>query len=335
MHAENSSIIPDFDRIEPVYLFVGDSAYMVEEAWKKLAAAVFPGGARTAGERFQAKEICAGEVIGRLATLPMFGGKKLFMLEGVETWGKEDRTALEAFVPRIPPSACLVITSSGKKGMEGLAKAVKARGAVIQLRPPAEKDAPRWLVDRAREKGKVISFRAAFRLVEFTGPDLNSLATELEKLCILVGERENIESEDVEEAASFRRGASMFELLDQVKSRQAAKAVESLRSLVLAGEAPLKILSSLAWQIRMVWQVKDALRQGMTEAKLAERLKAHPFVVKKARDHAAGFSDSDLREFHDAIRLTDIALKSTGSSPEMLLEGLLLHLCREKENAPG
>ncbi len=328
-------MIPEFGRIEPVYLLAGDSAYLVDEFWKKLIAAVFPRGAGTSGERFQAKEISAGEVIGRLSTLPMFGGKKLFMLEGADTWGKDDRAALEAFVPRIPPTACLVLTASGKKGMEGLTKAVKAGGAVIQLRPPAEKDAPRWLMNKARENGKEISFQAAFRLVELAGPDITGLATELEKLCTLVGERGNIEIEDVDEAASSRRGASMFELLDQVKSKQAAKAVESLRSLVLAGEAPLKILSSLAWQIRMVWQVKDGLNRGMTEAQLASRLKAHPFVVKKARDYAAGFSDADLREIHDAIRLTDVALKSTGSRPEMLLEGLLLRLCLEKKMPPN
>jgi DNA polymerase III subunit delta len=331
MQAENSSNIPDFDRIEPVYLFVGDSAYMVEEAWRKLSAAALPKGSKTAGERVRAKETTAGQVIGRLSTLPMFGGKKLLMLEGVEAWGKEDRGALEAFVPRIAPSACLVLTASGKKGMEGLVKAVEARGRVVQLRPPAERDAPRWLIDKARENGKMLSFRAAFRLVELTGPDLNSLSTELEKLCLLVGERDNIEPEDVDEAASSRRGASMFELLDQVKARQAAKALKSLKTLVLSGEAPLKILSSLAWQIRTTWQVKDGLRQGMTEAQIAARLKAHPYVVKKARDHAARFSDSDLNDILDAIRLTDVALKSTGSPPELLMESLLLRLCLEKK----
>ena len=120
-------------------------------------------------------------------------------------------------------------------------------------------------------------------------------------------------------------------MLDHIKAQQAGKALRSLRSLILAGEIPLKILSTLAWQIRIVWQVKDGLRQGISESELAARLESHPFVVKKAREQAVRFSDADLYRVIEAIAKTDIAIKSTGTAPELLLEELVLDLCMDSK----
>jgi DNA polymerase-3 subunit delta len=314
--------------IAPVYLLVGEETFLMDEAWKKLFSKAFPSSGKFFnGERLQAKEIEAATVIERLATMPMFGGRRFIRVDGVENWNKEGREAMESFVPIIPPTACLVMTAASRKNIEGLAKAVETKGKIVQFKSAGGKDAPRWLMERAGQLGKTLSHRAAFFLVETAGANFQTLASELDKICTFVGERERIEAEDIFEAASSQRSFSTFELLDQIRARQAGKAVRSLKSLILAGELPLKILATLAWQIRLVWQVKDALRQGIPESELAKRVGAHPFVVKKAREQSARFSDADLFSTLEAICQTDVAIKSTGGAPEVLLEELVLDLC--------
>jgi DNA polymerase-3 subunit delta len=336
MQAEDFLEKLDSGEIAPVYLFVGEATFLMDEAWKKLLAKALPkGGKYFNGERLQAREIEAADVIERLATTPMFGGRRLIRVDGVETWGKDGRGAMEAFVPLIPPTACLVMTAAGRKNIEGLAKAVEARGKIVQFKSAGGKEAPRWLIERAGQLGKTLPHRAAFLLVEMAGTDFHTLASELDKICTFIGERERIEAEDILEAASSQRNFSTFELLDHLRARQAGKAVRSLRSLILAGELPLKILGTLAWQIRMIWQVKDGLRQGMSEAELAKRLGSHPFVVKKAREQSVRFSDTDLYRTLGAICQTDIAIKSTGTPPEVLLEELLLDLCLDSAKRPA
>jgi DNA polymerase-3 subunit delta len=200
---------------------------------------------------------------------------------------------------------------------------------VVQFRSPGDKEALRWLIERGRQLGKILSHRAAFLLVEMVGDDMYALASELDKICTFVGERDRIETEDILETATSQRSFSAFDMLDHLKAQQADKALRSLRNLILSGEIPLKILSTLAWQIRIVWQVKDGLRQGISEAELSARLKSHPFVVKKAREQAVRFSDADLYRVIEAIAQTDIAIKSTGTPPELLLEELVLDLCMD------
>ena len=332
MLAEDFLKTLDATKIEPVYIFVGGSPFLVEDAWHKLIAKLFPKKSKSLnGERFHARDTSAGQVFERLLTVPMFGDKRLFLIENIETWPKEDRSALQSFLPRLPSSTCLVLTVAGVKGLEGLVKSIESRGKVIQFRLPSTKEAPRWLVEKASERGKTLSHRAAFLLVEMVGSDPDSLLSELEKICTFIGDGNNIEPEEVEAAATSHRTFSMFELFDQVKSGQAGKALRSLKSLILSGEPPLKILSSLAWQIRTLWQVKGGLGQNLSEAQMSQRLKLHPFAVKKACEQAGRFSESDLHRIHDAVRRADIAIKSTGSPPELILESLLLDLCLERK----
>lgn len=328
MNSEDFTKVLDSGKIDPVYLFVGKSTFLMEEAWKKLLSSVLSkGGKNFNGERVQAKETEAGDVIETLATTPMFGGRRLLMVDNVEAWAKADRAAMESFVGRIPASACLIMTAPDRKSIEGLAKAVEAKGKIVQFRSTGDKEAPRWLIERGKQLGKILSHRAAFVLVEMVGADFQALASELDKICTFVGEADRIEAEDIVEAACSQRSFSAFDMLDYIKAQQADKAASSLRSMILAGEVPLKILSTLAWQIRLVWQVKDGLRQGMSEAELAKRMGSHPFAIKKAREQAVRFSEADLRKAIEAIGQTDIAIKSTGVSPELLLEDLVFGLC--------
>ncbi|MDR3554459.1 MAG: DNA polymerase III subunit delta [Syntrophobacteraceae bacterium] len=316
-------------KIDPVYLFLGPAALLMGEAWNKLLAALLPKDVgRFNGERLQARETDPSDLIARLAVIPMFGGRRTIMVENVEAWGKAPLSAVENFVPRIPSSACLVLTASGRKSIEALARAVEAKGKIVTFRSPGEREAPRWLIERARQMGKNLSPKAAFLLVETAGTDLQTLASELDKICTFAGDKDSIEPEDILEAAGSHRTFSAFDLLDHIKARQADKALLALRSLVLAGEQPLKILSTLAWQIRIVWQVKDGLRQSIPESQLAKRVGAHPFVVKKAGEQAARFSDAYLYRVMEAVGRTDIAMKSTGTSPVLLLEDLVLNLAR-------
>jgi DNA polymerase-3 subunit delta len=317
--------------LAPVYLFIGEADLLMEEAWKRLVEKVVPAKARNFnGERWLAKEHPAAEVVTRLSNIPMFGKKQLLMVQQVEAWPKEQHNLLLSYLSRPHPTSCLVMTASKKKGTEKLQSAVEQVGAVVQFSAPSEKEAPRWLQARAQLKSKSITPRAAAFLVELVGVELNRLDSELDKLCVYVGDRAGIDVEDVREVVGVQRTYSVFELLGYVSRQESNKAVKSLRNLILSGEPPLAVLALLARQIRLCWQAKDGAAQGLTPPQLAQKMGVPPFVVKNYTQEASHFTESDLYRIHQAIRKTDLALKSTGTSPEIMLEALVLSLCLKK-----
>jgi DNA polymerase III subunit delta len=100
-----------------------------------------------------------------------------------------------------------------------------------------------------------------------------------------------------------------------------------------AGEAPLRILGSLAWQYRRLWKVKEVVRQGGREGEAARTLRMDPYKVRAFLDQ---FPDAHL---HEALRLfleADAKLKGgSGGRPARVLEDALLRLCdRAQPNIP-
>jgi DNA polymerase III subunit delta len=320
------------DHIAPVYLFLGDADLLKEEAWNYLLGKIVPATARQFnGERLLAKEHPVPEVLGRLSAMPMFGRKQLLMIQQIEAWPKDQLKTLESYLTHPYPSACLVLSSGQKKGIEKLQTAVEGVGGVVQFTPPTERDAPRWLQARARQHHKLLSPQAAFFLVEQLGVDLYRLQSELEKLAMYVGDREKIELKDVQEAVTSQRSFTVFELLRYVSQNQMRQAVSSLRSLLLAGESPLGILALLARQIRILWQVKDGAERKMPVAELAQKINLPVSVLRSYSQQADLYSTAELYRIHQVIRQTDLAIKSTSTAPQLHIEALVLRLCRREQ----
>ncbi len=173
---------------------------------------------------------------------------------------------MEAYLLRPNRRACLVLQSTNKKGCEALIAAVKKTGGVVLEFPtPTEAELPRWLQEQAFLRQKQLSLQAATLLGgAFWSRSASAWQAKSEKLCDFVGERNRIEPPDVDQVVCHQRQYTIFELVRSVGKCQAGRAITILRQLLLAGEAPLSILGLLARHFRILWQVKDGLRMGLT-----------------------------------------------------------------------
>jgi DNA polymerase-3 subunit delta len=324
--------------IVAVYLFLGEAGWHTDRAWSQIYDRLVPAAARRFnGESLQAKEVSAIEVVERLATLSMFGPKRLVRVRQVETWNKEQQAIISSYLVHPNPAACLVLQGTSKKGCEALITAVqKAGGKVLELSAPSGAELPRWLQEQAGLRQKQINLQAAALLVERAGTDLTRLAGELDKLCAFLGERKRIETMDIDAVVSHQRQFTVFELVSCVGKCQAGRAIAILRQLLLAGEAPLAVLALLARHLRILWQVQDGLERGLSVEAIGQKIKLPVWVLKKEYLPNVGlFSPEALFRAHRAMVACDVALKSTAGSPESLLEALVLGLCRQRQKGPG
>jgi DNA polymerase-3 subunit delta len=110
-----------------------------------------------------------------------------------------------------------------------------------------------------------------------------------------------------------------------IGSKHRGRVLAILARNLEAGEAPLRILGSLAWQYRRLWKVKEVVRQGGREGEAARTLRMDPYKVRAFLDQ---FPEAHL---HEALRLfldTDARLKGgSGGRPARILEDVLLRLC--------
>jgi DNA polymerase-3 subunit delta len=264
----------------------------------------------------------------------------------------------------IPPNAVLILTTEVVDERRVLFKRIRSEGFLIdcgvrtrrawdtQMEPEAARTKIRQMVAAA---GKTLAPDAVTSIVERTGISMRALESELEKILLYVGPRSTISMTDAVEVLSNSREANIFDLTSAVNSRDTARAVRAFRSLMTQREPVPQILGMLASEIRALIMARSALdrRLGgkldpgmlfpsfqfrllplLTKAVegddgAASKLVAmKPFRAFKLLQGAARFSLTELEESLEAIHETDLALKTSGHPAELLLEQLLIGICR-------
>jgi DNA polymerase-3 subunit delta len=97
--------------------------------------------------------------------------------------------------------------------------------------------------------------------------------------------------------------------------------------MLQAGEAHLKILSMIVRQFRLIWRAQDLVSRGVGKEELGRRLKLHHFYLESILEQTANFNEDNLREGFRRFLQTDLAMKTTTLSKELLLEKMVVDLC--------
>lgn len=323
-------------KLEPLYLIMGEEDHLRAFAVAQLRAAVR--GTEDGGldefnsEVLYGDECDAPTILDRAGEAPVFAARRLILIKAADKLPARHGEALIPYL-RAPSSTTTVAFVCAK--MDGRLKwtqALKERAVLIDCSSLIEPQMSAWLTREAEALGLRISQEAAQDLKEYAaslkdsaGGSLGLVRRELEKLTIYVPEGRAATVEDVMAVRGTDAGASVFTMAEAIGGGRRAQALRILGRNLHAGEQPLRILGSLAWQYRQIWKAKEALEGRRSEAEAGRLLRMPTF---KVRDFLARFSEAGLQQAFQRFLETDGALKGGSAvAPEILLEQLVLDLC--------
>ncbi len=222
--------------------------------------------------------------------------------------------------------ACLVITADKVDRKRKIYKALtKVKGA-ITCEAPKENVLISWIQNRAKSEGYSMSMNAARALVNRVGARPGVLAQELNKTLMYAGKNKEVSEKDVQEVVGETKLETVFSLTDALKNKNPHKALQLLQNQLDHGEEPIKILGTIAWQFRVIWEVKHYQQRNMPSGQIAKAMGANPFVVEKALQHTKRFSTQQLRRSYSQLTQADRSLKSTSQDPIAVMQTLILGL---------
>ena len=112
-----------------------------------------------------------------------------------------------------------------------------------------------------------------------------------------------------------------------ILAKELEKTLRLLNNQIDHGEEPIKILGTIAWQLRMIWQVKHYQQKNLPSGQIAKAMGANPYIVEKALQHTRRFSTQQLRSGYLELVNADRSLKSTTKDPMAVMQTLILNLC--------
>ena len=233
--------------------------------------------------------------------------------------------ALAEHIPSMPDTTVLVLlVDEVIDAANPLVKVAEKHGKVVQCTLPKGAALESWIGKRAKSNGVKISSEASSLLANFIGNHLRLLSNEIDKLASYVGEGKTINADDVRKLSAQVQEARIFDLTDALAQRNRKQALNILHDLLSDGEPPIKLISTITFQVRTLLLVKELSQKGMRSAAIASAISIAPFMAEKALRQVGNFTMPQLEQAYRQLLSTDAALKRSRIEPEMALDLLVV-----------
>lgn len=282
-------------------------------------------------ESFDAKNSSVHDWLAAIKTLSFLGGTKVVVVKNLHetTLSPKESELLLGYTQDPITETCLILTADKADRKKTIFKSLTKIQWAVTCEAPKESVLVPWIKKRAQSLGYTLSLDAARQMVERTGPKPGILASELEKVMTFAGKKRSISEREVLAVVGDIKLQNPFALTEALKEKDAEKAFLLLHNQLDHGEEPLKILGTIVWQFRVIWEVKHYQTQKLPAFKIAQEMGAKPFLVEKALKHTQNFSRQELTQNFKNLTQADRELKTSGQSPQGILESLILKLCSD------
>jgi DNA polymerase III subunit delta len=316
--------------IAPVYLIVGDDDVEMSRLANELSALVEDELRAFNLERVYAtdKGVTPSSIAESARTMPMLGDRRVVLVLRAERILKpkrrgkaaeeseaepedaeppSDLDALDRYVKDPSPQTTLVLVATDVDRQRKVYKTLQKQATIVEcwgLRPGKDERVDLRQVARTAEQlvrqevddaGLLIEPAAARLVAERAGADIAKLRADVERLLLYAADKPKIGLAEVREVVSAETAQDDWAVTNAISRGDAPEALRQLGLALEAGGVSYQILGQLAWFVR-------------------EKLTAvDPRRIKPAVE---------------ALFRTDLELKSSGGDPRVLLERLVVELCR-------
>jgi DNA polymerase III delta subunit len=252
-------------------------------------------------DRFYGGDTRAGTVIDAANTLPMMvprrvvvvlEAEKLLVPKRESKAAEEDQERLSQFIKSPSPHSTVVFVCGALDRRRTIVKLLLKEAQVVDCGSiEDEADAERWVKARSTRERVTFEPGAARALIQRAGLDIVRLRAAFDRVVLYALGQQTITADDVRESVPAGPEAQEdFGIANAIRNNDVREALKQLGLALDGGTVPVMVLG----QLRIA----------------AERLPA-----------------SRLRPAIDALFRTDLAIKSSGGDPRILLERLVVELC--------
>ncbi|KMK75932.1 DNA polymerase III subunit delta [Alkalihalobacillus pseudalcaliphilus] len=324
-------------KLSPVYFTYGTQAFIMEELNQSILKKLHESQQQEPNNiAYRLQDTPIEQIIEEAETVSFFGGRKLVIIrdfyavtsQKVESRLEHNFDVLERYMQNPLSETIVVIQAPYEKLDERkkLTKLLKKEAQIVEANPLDEQSLHSWIDEQMKERQVKISTEVKNTLIERIGTNLLMLASEVEKLCLYVGEGGEIATEHVETLVARTLEQDIFALIDFAITKQTDRALVIYHDLLRQKEEPLKILALLTRQFRIYYQLKELHQRGYSQKEMASQLKLHPYVVKLTVQKLHHFNKGKLYQLIELAADTDYAIKTGKMEKVFAVELLILKL---------
>jgi DNA polymerase-3 subunit delta len=285
----------------PLYVLLGEDDVEQSSVAAEFSDMVDEGLRAFNVDKLYGGETKVDELLDSANTLPMMAPRRVVLVldaDRILMPKRESKAAdealerLEAFVKNPSPHATVVFVASSLDKRRSLVKLLMKEAQVVDTGSIGDAaDAEQWVKVRAARDRINLDAGAVRALVARAGLDIVRLRSGLERVALYAMGQATITADDVKQTVPAGPQAQEdFGIANAIRDSDAAGALRQLGAALDGGAVPFMLMGQLRW--------------------VAEKL-----------------PPPRIQGGVDAVFRTDLALKSSGGDPRILLERLVVELC--------
>lgn len=306
-------------QFKKVYLLYGDESYLKRQYKERLIKAIIPDDDTMNYSYYEGKNIPVPEIIDLAETMPFFAERRLITIED-SGFFKSSSTDLAAYIKTMPDTVTFLFIESEIDKRNKLYKAVKEKGRVVEMARQTERTLLLWVLGMMKSEQKKVQESTVRYFISKTGPDMENIHQELEKLLCYVIDKDEITIEDIDSICTTNIENKIFDMIDAVSAKKQKIALEYYYDLLALKEPPMRILYMLARQFKLLFEVKDLVNRGYSKKQITEEKGIHPFVASKCMNQCRNFSGSELRKIMEEAAEMETSVKTGTLNDVMSVE---------------
>lgn len=324
--------------LAPVYLVSGDEPLQHMETCDAIRAAA-------RGQGYDERKVLEVErgfnwdtLAQEAAAMSLFAEKRLIELRFGSGPGNDGGPVLVEYCSQ-PPEDCVLLISAGRIDKRSQQtkwfKAVDSAGVTISIWPVDMAQLPGWISQRCRQRGLRVETDAAELIAQRVEGNLLAAAQEIEKLRLLAGNDEYIDTGAVLAAVADSARYDAFTLINSAYQGDLKRALRMLRGLRDEGVEAIAIYGALMWQLRRTCTLAHARAGGESESSIFSRYRIFDKQQAPFRQIFKRLSATELDRLLAAAGHIDGQLKGYASGDPWQSLGWLLSRLAGYDSLPA
>lgn len=303
-----------------LYMLYGTKTFLIEEELKKIT--------KNFDEinisKYDLNTDNLNDIIDDALTVSLFGDKKLIICENANVFtggNSKDSKVLEDYLNNPNDLTTLIFLLNNDKidQRKKITKLLKRNGVIKSFNENID---PISFVKK-RLNDYSINISTIQLLIDRVGNDPLILEKEIEKIKLYKDDNK-ITDEDILTLTVKTSYEDVFKLIDYIIEGNKEKSLEILTEMINNGEEAIKIIIILSNQIRIMYQAKKLLQQGLSEKSIADTLAIHPYRVKLALQKGRRYTEEIFLDYLSELADIDYGIKSGKFNKDLALEMFIL-----------
>lgn len=299
-------------RVQPLYLLIGSESYLRDAAARSITAAALSGTLlREFNESFfSLVSDSALAAIAAAEQLPMMSERRVVRIKDFAKLRETDEQIIARYLDRPAESTVMIFVADDLDKRKALTKTLLTNCAVVEFPAVKDAEAKAWARARLKEQKTAADDRVLTDIVRLVGTNLQTLASELDKLAAAAIETRQITPELVDQLIDRSRELSNFDLGDKLIAGDRRGALEALHRLLEDEVQPVMLVGLIASNYHRLALAKEFLKRGARDE--VNRLIYGPPAKRDAFMNTLQRSDAGkIARGIQLIAAADLAIKTS------------------------